>query len=283
LIEEIAVKMMQSDGTTRPSTHGLDRHLLGLALGALVLGSTLGSPVSAEPFPKQADYREQQERAHGSFRTPRDTRQAQPAIRYESGHAQSRDHLGPRSYPAQEGYRVLDSHRAQDHYRAQDGYRAQNSYRAQDGDIWRHGPRVQYGYRAQDGYRGQRDYRGPDGHRGRDAYRMHEDYVRPHRYPPRDGYAVGPSYRFGPSDRAFLHHHYRSSLRSVRMERRPYFGPGYTIEPAYRPHVVELPSRYRRHLPPPPYGYQVGYYEGYSVVYDPVTFTILSVLDLMIR
>jgi Ni/Co efflux regulator RcnB len=58
---------------------------------------------------------------------------------------------------------------------------------------------------------------------------------------------------------------------------------GRVIPVAYRPQVAVLPAHVHRHLPPPPRGYRVGYYQGYSVVYDPVTFTILSVLDLLTR
>jgi len=90
-------------------------------------------------------------------------------------------------------------------------------------------------------------------------------------------------YRFRDSDRLHLQRHYGSSLRTVRVDRRPVFMPGRVIPPMYRPQVVVLPAHVHRHLPPPPRGYQVGYYQGYSVVYDPVTFTILSVLDLLTR
>jgi Ni/Co efflux regulator RcnB len=91
------------------------------------------------------------------------------------------------------------------------------------------------------------------------------------------------AYRFRDADRHYLQRHYRSSLRTVRVDRRPLFVPGRIIPVAYRPQVAVLPAHVHRHLPPPPRGYRVGYYEGYSVVYDPVTFTILSVLDLLTR
>ena len=35
------------------------------------------------------------------------------------------------------------------------------------------------------------------------------------------------------------------------------------------------------YLPPIPPGYAVGYYNGYCVVYDPASFYILSVLNLL--
>lgn len=91
------------------------------------------------------------------------------------------------------------------------------------------------------------------------------------------------AYRFRDSDRSHLQRHYQSSLRLVRVDRRPVFTAGRVIPVAYRPQVAVLPAHVHRHLPPPPRGYRVGYYQGYSVVYDPVTFTILSVLDLLTR
>jgi Ni/Co efflux regulator RcnB len=90
-----------------------------------------------------------------------------------------------------------------------------------------------------------------------------------------------PYYRFRANDRAHLQRYYQAPLRTVRPDRRPHFRAGYVVPPAFRPHIAVVPLHARRHLPPPPRGYQVGYYEGYSVVYDPLTFTILSVLDLL--
>jgi hypothetical protein len=34
-------------------------------------------------------------------------------------------------------------------------------------------------------------------------------------------------------------------------------------------------------LPPPPPGYTMGYFNGYVVVYDPVSFYIVNVIDLL--
>ena len=98
---------------------------------------------------------------------------------------------------------------------------------------------------------------------------------------PRD--RVNPAYRFRADDRARLQRYYHGSFDTVRVDRRPYFSAGRTIPGAYRSHIAVVPLQMRRHLPPPPHGYRLGYYQGYSVVYDPVTFTILSVLDLLAR
>lgn len=92
-----------------------------------------------------------------------------------------------------------------------------------------------------------------------------------------------PAYRFRTDDRARLQRYYQGSFRTVRVDRRPHFSAGQSIPRAYRPHIAAMPVQIQRQLPPPPRGYRLGYYQGYSVVYDPVTFTILSVLDLLRR
>jgi hypothetical protein len=114
-------------------------------------------------------------------------------------------------------------------------------------------------------------------------------HVESRRYPPvrlERGPRFAPppvAYSFRDSDRSHLQRHYRSSLRMVRPDRRPVLMAGRAIPVAYRPHVAVMPAHVHRHLPPPPRGYRVGYYQGYSVVYDPVTFAVLSVLDLLTR
>ena len=124
---------------------------------------------------------------------------------------------------------------------------------------------------------------GPGRSRAPERYQAPANHREPARYqaPARFERAPQASYRFRDADRGYLQRHYRSSLHTVRVDRRPMFSPGRIIPVAYRSHVAVLPAHVHRHLPPPPRGYRVGYYEGYSVVYDPVTFTILSVLDLL--
>jgi hypothetical protein len=44
--------------------------------------------------------------------------------------------------------------------------------------------------------------------------------------------------------------------------------------------IRPIPPDVYGYLPPPPPGYAMGYYDGYTVVYDPATMLIASVLDL---
>jgi len=42
-----------------------------------------------------------------------------------------------------------------------------------------------------------------------------------------------------------------------------------------------LPPNIYGYLPPPPPGYSMGYFDGYVVVYDPVSYFIANVIDLL--
>ncbi len=64
-----------------------------------------------------------------------------------------------------------------------------------------------------------------------------------------------------------------------RGRRRPAFVPGYVIPRAYA--IEPVPQAYWAGQPPPPPGYQYGYYDGYVVAYDPTTRIIADVMDLV--
>jgi len=48
---------------------------------------------------------------------------------------------------------------------------------------------------------------------------------------------------------------------------------GYAIRP--------VPQTYWRSMPPPPPGYQYGYYDGYVMAYNPTTRIVADVMDLV--
>jgi hypothetical protein len=62
---------------------------------------------------------------------------------------------------------------------------------------------------------------------------------------------------------------------------RPRFAIGGFFPYAYIPYITPAPPSVLGYLPPVPPGYQIGYYQGYVVVYDPVTYFIANVIDLM--
>jgi len=93
--------------------------------------------------------------------------------------------------------------------------------------------------------------------------------------------ASRPTYGWRPNDRTWLHRYYLRNLAYINMANRPVFAVGGFFPYAYIPYITPAPPAVYSYLPPPPPGYQVGYYDGYVVVYDPVTYFIANVIDLM--
>lgn len=89
------------------------------------------------------------------------------------------------------------------------------------------------------------------------------------------------SYSFRSNDRSRLHSYYMARLRSINRYNRPMFRIGGYFPYADIGYLSPLPPDLYGTLPPPPYGYQMGYYDGYVVVYDPMTYFIASVIDLL--
>jgi hypothetical protein len=90
-----------------------------------------------------------------------------------------------------------------------------------------------------------------------------------------------PSYNFRPNNRAYLHRYYQRSLLGINRANRPHFIMGGFFPYAYIPYISPLPPTVYGYLPPPPPGYSMGYYQGYVVVYDPITYFIANVIDLL--
>ncbi|NUU01262.1 hypothetical protein [Herbaspirillum robiniae] len=102
-----------------------------------------------------------------------------------------------------------------------------------------------------------------------------------HREEHRDERGPDRHYEFRDADREKLRQHYNGDLKRVDRGHRPDFREGQPVPADYRGRIKPVPQSVRRDLPPPPKGYQMGYYDGYTVVYDPVSFTILQVLDIL--
>lgn len=104
-----------------------------------------------------------------------------------------------------------------------------------------------------------------------------------HGRPPQWGHRPSnrPSYSFRPNDRTYLHRYYLSRLNAINRANRPRFVIGGFFPYGYIPYLSPLPPDVYGYLPPPPPGYAMGYYDGYVVVYDPVTYFIVNVIDLL--
>ena len=66
----------------------------------------------------------------------------------------------------------------------------------------------------------------------------------------------------------------------LNRARRHHFLAGGYFPRQYVTYLQPIPPDLLGYLPPVPPGYAIGYYDGYTVVYDPTTFFIASVLDL---
>lgn len=86
-------------------------------------------------------------------------------------------------------------------------------------------------------------------------------------------------WRFRQDDRNHFYSHYRNDADRWRGRRRPVFVRGQAFPSSYR--VQPVPQSYWQGAPPPPPGYQYGYYDGYVVAYNPTTRIIADVLDLV--
>ena len=90
-----------------------------------------------------------------------------------------------------------------------------------------------------------------------------------------------PNYGFRPGDRNALQRHYAARLRYINRARRPIFTVGGYFPFGDIGYLSPLPVGLYGQLPPPPFGYQMGYFDGYVVVYDPVTYFIANMVDLL--
>jgi hypothetical protein len=97
--------------------------------------------------------------------------------------------------------------------------------------------------------------------------------------PPGQAKKYRDDYHFQGDDRGRFYAHYRSDADQWRGRRRPVFVTGRAIPREYV--VRTVPQSYWVGAPPPPPGYQYGYYGGYVVAYDPTTRVIADVLDLV--
>jgi hypothetical protein len=112
-------------------------------------------------------------------------------------------------------------------------------------------------------------------------YREDDDHVPPQHggVPPGQAKKYREDYHFRDDDRGRFYTHYRSDADQWRYRRRPVFVTGRVVP---REYVIQpVPQTYWVSEPPPPPGYQYGYYGGYVVAYNPTTRIVADVLDLV--
>ena len=90
-----------------------------------------------------------------------------------------------------------------------------------------------------------------------------------------------PPYNWRPGDYDYMRRYYRRNFGYINRGRRPIFVIGGYIPFGDRGYFTPVPPHLLTYLPPPPPGYVLGYFDGYIVVYDPITYEILSFADLL--
>ena len=91
----------------------------------------------------------------------------------------------------------------------------------------------------------------------------------------------GNDFHFRDQDRGRFQSHYSHDIDHWRSrpQGRPHFIRGQRIPASYR--FQPVPRAYYTNVPPPPPGYQYGYYDGYVVAYNPTTRIVADVMDLV--
>jgi len=77
-----------------------------------------------------------------------------------------------------------------------------------------------------------------------------------------------------------LKQHFQSQLAHVDRNNRPHIVAGGSLQGNWRTYIVPVPTEVITYLPPVPEGYQLGFYDGYIIVYDPYSGLVLDVIDL---
>ncbi|HLW76950.1 MAG TPA: hypothetical protein VKS01_08185 [Bryobacteraceae bacterium] len=90
-------------------------------------------------------------------------------------------------------------------------------------------------------------------------------------------------YHFRTQDQAKLREHYRANFKTgdkVDMDHRVHFRAGEKLPEGWRDRLHPVPEVVMQDLPPIPAGMEIGYLDGYAVVYDPAAGEIVEVLDV---
>ncbi len=90
-------------------------------------------------------------------------------------------------------------------------------------------------------------------------------------------------YHFREGDAKKLREHYHANFRGndrIEASHRARFVVGGKLPGDWKVRIHHVPEVVLRDMPAVPAGLEIGYLDGYAVVYDPVTLDIVEVLDV---
>jgi hypothetical protein len=96
-------------------------------------------------------------------------------------------------------------------------------------------------------------------------------------YPP---FGPRPGFIWGGGNGWRLHQFFLGNRPLVRPIHRHHFYVGGYFPSMYLPYMQPIPIDLLEYLPPVPPGYDIGYFDGYGLVYDSNTLRVLSAIDL---
>jgi hypothetical protein len=89
-----------------------------------------------------------------------------------------------------------------------------------------------------------------------------------------------PNYIWGGGNGWRLHQFFLGDMRRInRMHRHQFYEGGY-FPRVFVAHIQPISPDLMAYLPPVPPGLEIGYYDGYCLIYDPDSLRIFSVIDL---
>lgn len=197
--------------------------------------------------------------------------------------------------PQQQQTQQNGQYRGQEQQRHDNGqYRGQEQQRHENGEYRGQQQTHENGqYRGQEQnhengqYRGEQHGRENGQYRGEERRDQHSNMGqqqyregnRPERWgrPPDNR----PTFNFRSNDRNNLRRYYANRFGSIDRAHRPAFRMGGYLPYEDLGFLSPVPPGAWGALPPIPYGYQAGYWDGYVIIYDPNTGYILYVSDLM--
>jgi hypothetical protein len=89
-----------------------------------------------------------------------------------------------------------------------------------------------------------------------------------------------PHYAWGIGNGWRLHQFFLGDMRHINRMHRHYFYAGGYLPPILADRIQPVPNDLMLYLPLVPPGLEVGYYDGYRLLYDPYTLEVFSVIDL---
>jgi hypothetical protein len=93
--------------------------------------------------------------------------------------------------------------------------------------------------------------------------------------------APNAHYQLRREDTPKLRQHFQSQLAHVDRAHRPHVVAGGSLPSGWQTYIVPVPVEEFTYLPPVPEGYQMAFYNGYLIVYDPYSGLVVDVIDLL--